>query len=236
MFENIKSIQKKHIEISTKNSIGIFIPARTTSNRLPNKLLLPFGDSSLFEIACQKIASLPNKYGKYALVYEDELIEIALKHGLKILLRDKETIYIDGPIVKVMGAVSQASETHLMFLNPCLAFFTADMILESLITFENLLDNGIEYATSVKSFKNWLFNNQNNKPITPIDYFELNTKNISGMSQAAHCFHIFNKQEFIESGQMLREGHGLIQVPDIATIDVDTFEEYEFARWKYERL
>ena len=71
-------------------SIGVYIPARTKSNRLPNKLLLPFGKSNLFDLACEKISKLPEKYGRYALICEQELIDIANKHNLPILLRDKK--------------------------------------------------------------------------------------------------------------------------------------------------
>lgn len=216
-------------------SIGIFIPARTTSNRLPGKILLPFGESNLFDIACKKVSELPSRFGKYALICEPELIKIAESYGLKVLLRDVETINIDDPIVKVMEAVEQADDKYLMFLNPCLAFFSTEMILESLEKFEELLNYGIEYATSVKPFHNWIFD-INSNPITPINYSELNTKNIAGLVQAAHCFHIFNKDEFLKTGQMLREGHGLIQVPDIATIDVDTLEDYKYAKWRYENI
>lgn len=214
--------------------IGVFIPARTTSRRLPNKILLPFGETNLFDIACKKLSELPDKYGKYALVCEDELIEIAESHNVKILLRDKNTIDIDDPIRVVMGAVEQAEEKYLMFLNPCLAFFTTEMILHSLEQFEELLASGMEYATSVKPFKNWVFDMKGN-PVTPINYSELNTKNITGLCQAAHCFHIFNKDEFLKTGQMLQPNHGLIEVPTVATIDVDTLDQYEFARWKYEK-
>ena len=44
---------------------------------------------------------------------------------------------------------------------------------------------------------------------------------------------VFNKNEFLETGMMLQKKHGIIEVPNIATIDVDTLEEYEYARWKY---
>ena len=120
-------------------SIGIFIPARTTSNRLPNKLLLPFGKTNLFDIACKKVSELPDRFGKYALVCEPELIKIAESHGLKILLRDIETTNMDDPIVRVMGAAAPAEESHMMFLNPCLAFYTTAMILSCLESFQVLV-------------------------------------------------------------------------------------------------
>jgi CMP-N-acetylneuraminic acid synthetase len=214
-------------------SIGIFIPARTRSRRLPNKLLLPFGEYSLFEIACQKISSLPERYGKYVLICEDPLIEIAERyHNIKILYRDPETIELDDPIIKTMGGVKDAEETHLMFLNPCLAFLSPQTILKSLRQFETMK---WDYATSSKEFRNWVFSWQGT-PINHIDYSSLNTKAIVGLYQMAHCFHIFNKDQFLKDGLMLHPGHGLIHVPEEETIDVDTMEEYLYAKWKWESL
>lgn len=212
-------------------SLGVFIPARTKSKRLPNKLLLPFGDSTLFEIACQKLSSLPDQYGKYVLVCEDSLIEIAKKYdNIEILYRDPETIDMDDPIIKTMGGVAKAKETHMMFLNPCLAFLSRATIIDALQRFEK---KKLDYATSAKEFHSWLFNWQG-VPFNQIDYSSLNTKNIMGVYEMAHCFHIFNKEQFLKDGMMLHEGHGLLYVPEEETIDVDTMDEYLYAKWKWE--
>ncbi|MDW7669885.1 MAG: hypothetical protein SCJ93_13760, partial [Bacillota bacterium] len=58
-------------------SLGIFIPARLESERLPNKQILPIGNSCIFDIACQKLESISDKYSKYVLIYDEKLIEIA---------------------------------------------------------------------------------------------------------------------------------------------------------------
>lgn len=213
-------------------SIGIFIPVRTTSNRLPNKLLLPLGDTCLFEIACKKISQLPEKYGKYVLTCEEEFIEIARRYNIEILYRNPQTIHIDNPIRVVMGDVEQAKEDYLMFLNSCLAFLKLETILEILEKFEK---SDIKYATSVKKFHNWVFN-KNGNPINPIDYSLLNTKEIKDYYEMAHCFHIFNKQEFLETGLMLQPNHLILEVPEEETIDVDTKEDFEYAKWKWENL
>lgn len=211
-------------------SLGVYIPARTKSQRLPNKLLLPLGDTNLFEIACEKLAALPKKYGRYALICEEPFIEIADRYNINILYRDPETIEIDGPIVKTMGAVAQAKETHMMFLNPCLAFLSLDTIENALWRFET---EKMDYATSVKPFHNWIFTVAG-KAASPIDYKELNTKAITGLCQAAHCFHIFNRERFLEDGMMLHPGHGLLRVPEKETVDVDTEEEYLYVKWMWE--
>jgi CMP-N-acetylneuraminic acid synthetase len=71
--------------------------------------------------------------------------------------------------------------------------------------------------------------------LNEIDYKRLTTKEIYGWYQFAHCFHIFNKDNFFKDGQMLKEGFLPILIAnDDETIDVDTLSDYEFARWKYE--
>ena len=39
-------------------TIGIFIAGRLESERLPNKLILPLGNTCLWEIACRKLAKI----------------------------------------------------------------------------------------------------------------------------------------------------------------------------------
>lgn len=212
--------------------LGIFIPGRLASERLPNKLILPLGESNLWEIACKKLNDLPNKYNKYVLCYDHELIDIAKKYNnLKIIIRDKNTAYVDGPLTYIFKELKDLEDTHLMFLNPCLSFLSQETIIKSLEKFEN---ENMDYATSVKPLQNWLFD-LNGNSISEINYKRLTTKEITPIWQAAHCFHIFNKDNFFIDGMMLKPNHGLLEVSHEDTIDVDTKEDYEYANWRWEK-
>ena len=211
--------------------LAIFMPGRLASERLPNKLILPLGDSSLWEMACRKLNNLPEKYGKYVLIYDAELINIAKKYSnITIIKRDVATTKIDGPLTKIFTGVKDIDATHLMFLNPCLSFITEQTLIKSLEQFEHSI---AEYATSVKLYQNWLFASKPRKNLTEIDYKTLSTKDIPIYHEAAHVFHIFNKDRFFEDGMMLKDDHMLISVPKNETIDVDTQEDYEYARFKH---
>lgn len=213
--------------------MGVYIPARLTSERLPNKLILPIGDTCLFEIACQKLNQLPSQINKYALIYDQKLIDIASKYNnIQIILRSQESTLIDKPLQSVFYDLNIIPDTHLMFLNPCLAFLKTETIYKALEQFR--LSN-YDYGTSVKMLQNWIFD-QNGNSINDINYKELNTKTIEPLLQTAHCFHIFNKNNFFNDGQMLKQDFLPIQIPHEETIDVDTLEEYYYAKWKYENL
>ena len=212
--------------------IGIFIPGRLESERLPNKLILPIGDSSLWEMACKKLDSLPDRYNKYVLCNDNELIKIARKYpNIQIKIRSKETCNAEGPLSYIFEDMQYTDDTHLMFLNPCLSFLTTETIVRALEKFET---EKMDYATSVKPLQNWLFD-QDSNPINDINYERLTTKEINPIYQTAHCFHIFNRKHFFEDGMMLKPGHGLLEVPESETIDVDTLQDYEFAKWKHSK-
>lgn len=216
-------------------SVGIYVPARLKSERLPNKQILPIGDTCMFDIACRKLKTIKDNYkysiNTYAMVYDKQLVDIAEEHGVAILRRNKKSTECDGPLLKTMGAVKYMTESHCMFLNPCLIFLSIDTIISSIITF---LENGSDYATSVKPFKNWLFNH-NAAPVTPIDYDQLNTKTISGYWQAAHAFHIFNRKSFLENGKMLDSNMSIMPILNQEElVDIDTMEDYLYAKWKWE--
>ena len=213
--------------------VGIFVPARLSSHRLPNKQILPIGNTCMFEICCKKLDYIKKYYGisTYVLICDDELIEIAMKYpNVKIIIRDIDTTEAEGPLQFIFKDILDVTEKYLMFLNPCLIFLSPQTIVTSIC---NFLTSGKEYGTSVKKFQNWLWDD-NIKPVTHIDYQRLTTKEIEPWSQAAHCFHIFNREMFKKDGYMLKEDIVLLEIPVEQTVDIDTKEDYEYAKFKYE--
>jgi CMP-N-acetylneuraminic acid synthetase len=212
-------------------TIGVFLPGRLSSKRLPNKLILPIGETNLWKIALEKLNSLPDDVEKAVLVCDEELIKAASKYPrIKIIKRSEESSQADGPLNFIYSDVKDMNSSHLIFLNPCLLFFKTN----TLIRFINLFkDIPYDYATSVKMFKNWIFDSQSN-PLNYIDYNNLNTKDISPLYAAAHCFHAFNKVEFLKDGMMLKPKHLIYTIPEEECIDVDTSFDYKLAKTLWE--
>lgn len=207
--------------------LSIFFPIRLNSQRLPNKLLLPLKDKNFIEIMCEKLDKIAD-YDVYVLSPSDsEVLNIVKKYkNINVIIRDEDTCNVDGTLRYIYKELQEIKCTHLMFLNGCLYNLSLETILKSCKKF---VESDKQYATSVKPFRNWLW--KGNKAITDINYLELNTKNINNLYQCAHCFHIFNKEEFFKTGKMLNEDLQLIEVPDIETLDVDTRDDYEYAKY-----
>lgn len=212
-------------------STGVFIAGRLKSERLPGKLLLPIGGSNLWDIACDKLSKLPGTYNKYVLAEDGELVKIAAGYPeLKVIVRDKNTAITDSPLSYIFKDLAGLPDKYLMFLNPCQSFISIGTIVKSLRSFER---SACQYATSVKCLQNWLFD-ESHSSMNEINYKNLSTKEIKPIWQAAHCFHIFNKDSFFQDGHMLKPGHLLLPVPENEAIDVDTYDDYLYARWRHE--
>ena len=214
-------------------TIGIFAPARLGSQRLPNKQILPIKDTNMFEMCCQKLDMITHLYNipTYVLICDEPLIRIASKYSnVKIILRDEETVKAEGPLNFIFKDILEAPVDYLLFLNPCLTFLSIETIIGKIKEF---LASGKEYGTTVKTIQNWIWDKELN-PIINIDYHRLTTKEIEPWYQCAHCFHIFNREKFKKDGLMLTDDLCLLEIPKEETIDIDTYEEYEYAKWKWE--
>jgi len=212
----------------SKSKVAIYMPGRLESERLPNKLLLPLGDSCLWEMACKKLEKINKTINCYVLVHDKELIDIANKYGLNVIIRDEETTKVDGPLNYIFKDIQKIYADHLLFLNPCLYNLSVDTILKSIKTF---IDSDLDYATSVKLYTNWLWETNKIDPMIEPEYKTLSTKDIIPRYEAAHCFHIFNKDNFLADGMMLKKNHGLIIIDKNECLDVDTEDDYNFAKF-----
>lgn len=214
-------------------TIGIFAPARLGSHRLPNKQILPIKNSNMFEMCCEKLNYITKAYNipTYVLIYDEPLIKIAEKYpNITIIIREKETVEAEGPLNFIYKDILEVPEDYLLFINPCLTFLSIETIIQKINEF---LKSEKEYGTSVKKIQNWIWDNELNN-INYIDYKRLTTKEIKPWYQCAHCFHIFNKERFKQDGLMLTDDLCLLEIPEEETIDIDTYEEYEYAKWKWE--
>jgi len=210
---------------------GIFMPGRLESKRLPNKLILPIGKTNLWEIACKKLSKVSDDFEKVVLVSkEDEILaKIAKKYKLKIIYRDPETTKIDNPIHQVFKDIKQMESDIIMFLNPCLLFLRKESIEYAF----NCVTSERPFLESVKRFNSWLYD-ANGRLITDLDRKSMNTKFIEEYYEPAHAFRIFDKNIFFETGQMSSDIPQLYELSSEDCTDVDTKEDFEFARWKYE--
>jgi len=117
---------------------GFIIQARTQSTRVPNKMLRPFADSCLFEIAVQKIlnSQIIPKDNFYLSIMDEELIEIAKKYNVNYFVRSEESTQEPVTLPKVFEWYNKLPFKYYVNINACnpiLKIETIDKFIEQFI-------------------------------------------------------------------------------------------------------
>ena len=215
-------------------TISAVINARLSSTRLPGKLMLPFGDKTLIEIALEKLNRLNRFEKRFLAVAENELKALVSGfENVEILHREMAAVKKGVNPQRVTYAhYLQVPSDYIFVLNPCLPFV-------SLGTINNALDyfNSTEFQsyTSAIPTRDWIFDGEGNA-LTNSDPQNVTTNIGQEFFKAAHAFHIVNKSFFATHGYhwtFTKNDPHLIEIPVSETIDVNDELEFRFAEFCY---
>jgi len=215
------------------SKVGLIVQARLNSQRVPNKMIKPFGKSSLFEIMCEKLKEstlIPQK-NIFVSVYEQELIDMAEKSQMNIFVRSKESAFFDGD-----GSVSIMYDwwdklpfDYVVLVSACLPFLKLETIESFFKEYLNTEKNGMLGVIKKKTYY-W---NENKELIT--QKFEksgnMNTKLVETTYEAAHCLYA-GKTKFIGDGVWMgdfkKNEIELFPIEERECFDIDYDWEFEF--------
>ena len=130
------------------------IQARTQSTRVPNKMLRPFGDSSLFEIAVNKIlqSNIIPKENFYLSIMDQELIDIAKKYDLNYFIRSEESTQEPVTLQKVFEWHNKLPFKHFVIINACNPLLKVETIDNFVNHFLETDSNGLFGVFEKKTF------------------------------------------------------------------------------------
>ena len=143
------------------NDVLFIIQARTQSTRVPNKMLRPFADSNLFEIAVNKVlkSSIIPKENYYLGVMDNELINIAKKYNINYFIRSEESTQEPITLPKVFEWYNKLPFKYYVNINACnpiLKIKTIDKFIHQFI------NSDCKGQFGVFEKKTFLFNNKGN--------------------------------------------------------------------------
>ena len=216
--------------------VSAVINARKGSTRVPNKLLREFSDSSLIEIALDKLNNMDFFERKYLAIAEEEFEKILLKYSnIQILRRRKDSVKSGvNPLKVTFAHYLDIKSDYVFVFNPCLPCISINAIKTAFDYFQKT--DFISY-TSVVPTGEWIFDSDG-RPLTNVDPQNATTnKNIS-FKKGCHAFHIIPIKRFREEGILwefkINDPH-LIEIPPEEAIDVDTIPEFHAAEILYNK-
>ena len=218
----------------------VVVQARLNSERVPQKMIRPFNDTSLFEIAIKKIlaSKLIPKDNFYVSVYEPELIAIAEKHNVNIYNRSKKSANAESSLQELYEWHDKLPFKYVIKVNGCSPLLKTETIDNFIKTYINQEEDGLFSVWEKKTYY-W---DKNGKLITPWPegLFFMNTKYVEHIYEAAHVLYASRTdtiKDNIWMGDFQKDGDIKLHIMDeLECFDIDYEWQFELGKQLYENV
>ena len=222
------------------SDIVFIIQARLNSERVPQKMIRPFSDSNLFEIAIKKLldSKIIPKQNIYLSVNEPELKSIGQKYNLNIYERSEESANNDNSLQKIYEWHDKLPFKYVIKLNACSPLLKTETIDNFFKTFLNSSDENLFGVIEQKDY----FWNRKGKLITPWpeDQTIMNTKAVEATYKAAHVLYASKLDLIAENkfmGDFTKEnGIKLFPMDELECFDIDYEWQFKIGELLYNNL
>jgi GTP:adenosylcobinamide-phosphate guanylyltransferase len=175
--------------------VVIFAFGRIQSQRCPNKMLRPFGDTTLTDILLDKLA--PFKERAFFAGYEDVFREKCEAKGVPFVQRNLNSVMIDGPIVDILHFLKDIDAKYFLEISGCLPLLSTQQIQSFL---DECLSGGCKPAMSAKLHRNFFLTEEKKGMNFDITRKTLNTKLVEPVWELVNALYFFEKDYFFEHG------------------------------------
>ena len=178
-------------------TIAGIIHARKQSTRCPNKHLRPLGNTTLIDIALDKLSKL-DLDEKYLAVHDQELKDKVID-GVKILHREYESVAPGNAPHNVMYKhLENVESDYIVNLNPCQPFLKVDKLQQIITLFKY---SNFDSMITAKQERNFYWDDDKN-PINFKPNDRLSTTTGPWVDVATHSLVIYKKQYMLDNWEL----------------------------------
>lgn len=213
-----------------KKTLTAIIPAKGKSSRLPNKNILPFGDSNLLVHKIRQLKSTPEVTNIIVSSESDVLLKMAEEEGVIAIKRPQEFADEIRPFCEFLSyAVNLASDEHIMWSCCTSPLVEPDLYSKGINTYYKKLGEGYDSLITVLEYKHYLLDEKG--PLT----FKWGPEHKN--SQELPMLHFFTDGIILAPRASMLEwsyyfGHNPYRmvVDKRSAVDIDDVYDYEFAK------
>ena len=214
-------------------TIAGIIHARKQSTRCPNKHLRPLGDTTLIDIALDKLSKLELDE-KYLAVYDQELKDKVID-GVKILHREYDSVAPGNAPHNIMYRhLENVKSDYIVNLNPCQPFLKVDKLQQIITLFKY---SNFDSMITAKQERNFYWDDDKN-PINFKPNDRLSTTTGPWINVATHSLVIYKKQYMLDNWELFpNTKHNpypfIVDWSEKELLDVDTEIDFKLVESYY---
>ncbi|MBS5861466.1 acylneuraminate cytidylyltransferase family protein [bacterium] len=213
--------------------IKALIPVRAGSQRVKNKNIRPFADSSLLEIKIKQMQRIKELDGVIVNSDSDEMLDIAKSLGAETIKRDSYYASSEVSINEVYVDLANHCDSDVILFadatNPLIKDDTVRLALKK------YYDNINEYnsCNTVNVIKMFLW--QNGKPINYSEDKKPRSQDLPDIYAINSAINIISREDMIKYRAFVANKPFLLPVCDIEGLDIDNEIDFEFAEFMYKK-
>tara|TARA_R110002012_G_scaffold13498_5_gene57682 strand:- start:13461 stop:14144 length:684 start_codon:yes stop_codon:yes gene_type:complete len=180
------------------DEVAVLVQARLGSQRIPQKMIKPFAQTTLTDIAVEKVLQCKAFPAKnfYLSAYEPELKTIAVSHDVNVFHRSEASANSEGtPMTEMYEWWDKLPFKYCVLINACAPFLKPETIDDF---FKAYLETESDGMFGVIHKKNYFWNSDGSI-ITPLKEAVMNTKTADVVYEAAHCLYAGRMDKIGES-------------------------------------
>lgn len=213
--------------------IKALIPVRAGSQRVKNKNIRPFANSSLLEIKIKQLLSIKELDGVVVNSENDEMLDIARSLGAETYKRNDYYASSTVSINEVYRNIGETTKSDIIVYanatNPLLKNESVSNAINAFINKDPQYDT-LNSAHLIKEFM-WL----NEKPLN----YELDSmpksQNLPNIYALNFALNIFERKYAIDNSSIVGKHPLLFELDEIEATDIDNEIDFEFAEFLYNR-
>lgn len=201
------------------------VAVRAGSQRVPNKNIRPFGDTTLLDL---KLNVLKKTSGLNEIIVNtdsDEMIEIARKHGVSYVKRDAYFASNEATNSEFHRHIAEVTNADNIFLAPvCSPFISAKRHSQIIKIFH---ESECDSLTSTTPIIGHLW--QDGKPLNYNRMNVPNSQDLPFIEMLNYGISLISRQSMLEVSGLVGFNPEFINLSFIESIDINDMEEFKFA-------
>lgn len=216
--------------------ITAVIPIRKGSQRVPNKNIKPFGNTTLLQNKIDILLKVDDIDEIIVNTDSEEAIKIVetLYNGTKVSYHRREEYYASSQCSgsEFFKHLGETTDTDIFIYAPCTSPFVSVDTIKNIITMYKTYD--CDCVTTVSDVKEFLW--LDNKPMNYDTSKAPNSQDLPNIKALNFGCTIIDKNTLISNRNIIGNSPMFITTNEIESIDIDTPLDFEFAEFVYNRL
>tara|TARA_R110001632_G_scaffold37217_2_gene94119 strand:- start:608 stop:1273 length:666 start_codon:yes stop_codon:yes gene_type:complete len=208
------------------------VAVRKGSQRIPNKNIIPFGDSNLLEMKLHLLQKIKTIDEIIVNSDCDNMLAIGEKNGC--LTHKREEHYASSIVNNsdFHEHIAKVTDTDFIFLAPACSPFVS--IESHYYAIDHFLDNNYDSLTSVDVIKNHLWLNE--KPLNySLDNIP-NSQDLPDVKRLNYGISIITRKSMLKNKSLIGDNPGFYKLDHFESVDIDTPFDFFIAEQIYKKI